>query len=58
MEVPRERYTGVYKFEGETLVVAVPLDTSTLRPAEFKPVVLTPPGSRKVPVAVVHLKKK
>lgn len=58
MDVPRERHTGLYKFEGDTLIIALPLDTGMERPTGFKPELIGTEGGRKVPVAVAHLKKK
>ncbi len=60
-KVPQEVLRGVYKFDGETLVVALPTDVELGRAAGFTPVApKNPKGSRaeQAGVALVYLTKK
>lgn len=60
-EVARPPLKAIYKFEGATLVLALPIDPDAARPTEFKPAMVKLPENRgglESPVVVVHLKKK
>jgi uncharacterized protein (TIGR03067 family) len=52
---------AIYKFEGDALILAFPIDPDADRPTEFKPGMVNLPerrGGLETAVVVVHLKKK
>ncbi|MCI0703083.1 MAG: TIGR03067 domain-containing protein [Planctomycetia bacterium] len=55
---PHPPLQAIYKFEGDTLVVAFPYEPEAGRPTEFKATMLNDPNIGETPVIVLHLKKK
>jgi uncharacterized protein (TIGR03067 family) len=57
---PMTQFRGVYKFEGETLVIAMCTESHGPRPTEFKPAApnRSPYPEKETGVIVIHLKKK
>jgi uncharacterized protein (TIGR03067 family) len=52
---------AIYKFEGDALIVALPVDPDSDRPTEFKPAMVKLPENRgglDSTIVVIHLKKK
>jgi len=57
-EVPPTKVHGIYKLDGDTLMVAVALGKDAQRPKEFKPVAPKRWNDESGGVVVLHLKKK
>jgi uncharacterized protein (TIGR03067 family) len=59
-ETPRETFAGIYKLEGDILVVAMATEVGGTRPTEFKSAAGKPSGSpsERSGVIVLYLKKK
>ena len=59
---PNDRFLGIYKFDGEALVVAVATETGGARPTDFKPVpavnALGKTPAERSAIIVVHAKKR
>lgn len=61
-ERPRERFAGIYKIEGDMVIVALATEPGAPRPTDFKPAAPKDPKGTTVAdrssVIVVHIRKK